>query len=31
MDINSFFVFTALIGAPALCIVTILICGKEDK
>jgi hypothetical protein len=31
MDINTFFVFMALIGGPALCIVTILICGKEDK
>jgi hypothetical protein len=31
MDFNTFFVFMALVGAPALCIVTILICGKEDK
>jgi hypothetical protein len=31
MAINTFFVFMALIGGPALCIVTILICGKEDK
>jgi hypothetical protein len=31
MDINTFFVFMALVGAPALCIVAILIGGKEDK
>ena len=31
MDFNTFFVFMALIGGPALCIVAILICGKEDK
>ena len=29
MDINTFFVFMALIGAPALCIVAILIRGKQ--
>jgi hypothetical protein len=29
MDINTFFVFMALIGGPALCIATILICGKQ--
>jgi hypothetical protein len=29
MDINTFFVFMALIGGPALCIVTILIGGKD--
>jgi hypothetical protein len=31
MDFNTFFVFMALVGAPALCIVAILISGKEDK
>jgi hypothetical protein len=31
MDINTFFVFMALIGGPALCIATILISGKETK
>jgi hypothetical protein len=31
MDINTFFVFMALIVGPALCIVAILIGGKEDK
>jgi hypothetical protein len=29
MDINTFFVFMALVGGPALCIVAILICGKQ--
>jgi hypothetical protein len=29
MDINTFFVFMALIGGPALCIAVILIKGKE--
>jgi hypothetical protein len=29
MDINTFFVFMALIGGPALCIAVILICGKQ--
>jgi hypothetical protein len=29
MDINTFFVFIALIGGPALCIVAILIGGKQ--
>jgi hypothetical protein len=29
-NFNTFFVFMALIGAPALCIVAILISGKED-
>jgi hypothetical protein len=31
MDFNTFFVFMALIGGPALCIAVILICGKEEK
>jgi hypothetical protein len=31
MDINTFFVFMALIGGSALCIVAILIGGKEAK
>jgi hypothetical protein len=29
MDINTFFVFMALVGGPALCIVAILIGGKQ--
>ena len=29
MDSNTFFVLMALIGAPALCILVILICGKD--
>jgi hypothetical protein len=29
MDFNTFFVFMALIGGPALCIAVILICGKQ--
>jgi hypothetical protein len=31
MAINTFFVFMALVGGPALCIITILLCGKEAK
>lgn len=30
-NFNTFMVFFALIGGPALCIAVILICGKEDK
>ena len=30
MDTNTFFVFMALIGGPALCIVAILISGREQ-
>lgn len=29
MTINTFFVFMALVGGPALCIITILLCGKQ--
>jgi hypothetical protein len=29
MDINTFFVFMALIGGPAICIAVILINGKD--
>lgn len=31
MDINTIFVFMALIGGPALCILAILINGKEQQ
>jgi hypothetical protein len=31
MDINTFFVFMALIGGPAICIAVILIKGKETE
>jgi hypothetical protein len=31
MDINTFFLFMALIGAPAICIAVILIKGKEKE
>ena len=30
MDWNTFFVFMALIGGPALCVAAILIKGKEQ-
>jgi hypothetical protein len=30
MDSNTFFVLIALIGGPALCILAILICGKDQ-
>ena len=31
VDFNTFFVFMALVGGPALCIAVILIKGKEQK
>jgi hypothetical protein len=30
MDSNTFFVLMALIGGPVLCILAILICGKDQ-